>query len=236
MPDKFQTQGIRGRRDPRGLVSLTVPWYCSSLEETMTVGEATVLGLPEVGRDLAQVEMKDKFLVNISYEGLMSDAGDMSTFEFEDSFSEDPIETHPEFEQLKKDYNGSIDPSTKRVVWPEILKSGSSGSQNGLLGVLTAGKQGKNPLYGLTTYLAQKGIWRRTFLVKKLPANLFDSIGQVFSSLPTEAKDMPVPKDRNWLFIPPKLSWKGNCWEVGEQLMMSPPGGWPPQVYKLIQR
>jgi len=46
----FQMLGLTASRDDRRLVSVTVPWNCKTLGETMTVAGGSPFGLPETGQ------------------------------------------------------------------------------------------------------------------------------------------------------------------------------------------
>ena len=59
-----------------------------------------------------------------------------------------------------------------------------------------------------------------------------DRIGTIQESLPG---GFPTPSGRNWIVMPPKISQRGGIYQITEELMLSQPGGWPENVYKLIQ-
>jgi len=229
MPLPTQTQGLRGNRDERGLIGLTVPWVVATLEEVLTVGATSVFGLPETKREWNDLEA-GKFLVNISYEGAQSENGDKDTYEFDSSFSEEPIESHPDIETIKAVYGGTVGGDGK-ITFPEKMPSAKGGG-GGLSGGQSV-KQDKNPLFGLSTYLVTKAVFRHTYLRRVFPATLLDKIGSIVHSLP---EGFPTPSSRNWLFMPPKVTKRGNMYEITEELMLSAKGGWPDGVYKLIQR
>lgn len=229
MPLPTQTQGLRGSRDERGLIGLTVPWIVATLDEVLTVGASAVFGLPETKREWSDLE-GGKFLVNISYEGAQSENGDKDTYEFDSSFGEEPIESHPDIETIKATYGGTVGGDGK-ITFPEKLSS-NKGSSSGLSGGQTT-KQDKNPLFGLSTYLVTKAVFRHTYLRRVFPSELLNKIGTIVRSLP---ESFPTPSGRNWLFMPPKVAKRGNMYEITEELMLSAKGGWPEAVYQLIQR
>lgn len=223
--------GTRVARDKRGLITASLSFVVDSIEETMG-GLPAVLGLAEVGRNATEREDK-RFLVQVDYEGASSDgiAPEDDNSEFDESFREEPIETHPDIKGLIKYYGGEVDPVSKRVTFAMDLPKTASGG-NGLGGALKPQQDGKNPLYGLSTYLVLSAVFRRQYLKKTLPVSLFSSIGRVVKSLPG---GFPTPSGHDWLIRPPKVSKRGSCYEVTEEWVMSPPGGWPPQVYQLMQ-
>ena len=226
----LQTQGTRGSRDERGLISITIPWIVASLNEVLTVGEANVLGLPETRREFSDHEA-GKFLVNITYEGSQSDEGNTESFEWDTSLAEEPIESHPLIETLKSNYGGTVN-SEGRITFPEKISGKSTGSSAGLGGGVKS-RSDKNPLFGLSTYLVTKAVFRHTYLRRTFPESILDRIGTVQHHLPG---GFPTPQGRNWLVMAPKIARRGNLYEISEELMLSAPGGWPEAVYQLIQR
>ena len=92
----------------------------------------------------------------------------------------------------------------------------------------------KNPLFGQTTYLVLNAVFRRTYLKRRVPANLLDEVGTTRARLPG---GLPTPKGRNWLVMPPKVARRGNVFEITEEWMLSKPGEeWPEALYRLIER
>lgn len=223
----FETLGLTGRQDQRGIVSLTIPYYCYTREEMLTVGAGSYLGLDETDRTFSSHD-DGNFLAYVTYEGTSGGDGDGrgkdgETISFESSFSEEPIETHPEIESLKTIYAGTYDAATKLISFAEFL--------SGKTGALSGGKKEKNPMFGVKTYLDVKAVFRRTYVASVVPSDILTSIGKVVSSLPT---GMPTTPGRDWLIMPPKIAQRGKVYEITEELMMSKPGGWPKTLYGLI--
>lgn len=224
-----QTQGSKASRDQRGLISCTVPWVVASEADVLSVGASSAFGVPETKREWSDHE-SGKFLVNITYEGTPDEQGREETYEFDSSFGEEPIESHKDIAAIKAFYGGTVGGDGK-ITFPEKMPSGNQAAASGL-GGSSAAKSGKNPLFGMTTYLVTKAVFRRTYLRRTFPASLLNKIGSVTRTLPG---GFPTPAGRDWLFMPPKVSKKGNAFEISEEHMLSAPGGWPPQVYSLIQ-
>ena len=225
--------GTRVARDKRGLITASMGFVVDSIEETMG-SLPSVLGLIEVGRNGTEREDK-RFLVQVEYEGANSDgiAGEDDNSEYDSSFREEPIETHPSIKGLIAYYGGEIDPVSKRVTFSLDMPKKTSGSKGlGGTGALQAQIDGKNPLYGLSTYLVLSAVFRRQYIKKTLPTSIFSNIGKIVKSLPG---GYPTPANHDWLIRPPKVSKRGGAYEISEEWVMSPPGGWPPQVYDLIQ-
>jgi len=226
--ESFRTTGTAGTRDETGLLSVTVPYYVPSEDEVLTIGLDAPLGLQEVGRDWSDVEGLEGFNVTVSYEGFEDgkDESDEESIEFDPSFSEEPIESHPSFIYLKNRFGGRLDDKGK-VQWNEtIAPTGSALKASG-------SKEVKNPLFGISTYLALKSVFRRTYTVRELPSDLLEAYGEIVESLPD---GFPTPSGRNWLRLPPKVSKRGNVFQISEELILSPVGGkWPAGVHGLIE-
>lgn len=231
MSTPFQMLGLTAGRDERGLISLALPWNCATLEETMTVGSGAPFGLPEVRRAVSQLE-DGSFQVTITFEGTEGGAdGSDETFEFDSMFREEPIESHPNIDQLKSTYGGTVN-SDGRIVFPEKLPGGKS-SGSGLSGSKSSAGD-KNPLFGVTTYLVLNAVFRHTYLRSTIPDDLLDKVGTTRERLP---EGFPTPAGRNWLIMPPKVSKRGNVYEISEEWLLSKPGQtWPEAIYGLIQR
>lgn len=222
----FRTAGTKGTTDETGLMSVSVPWYAASEEEVLTVGATPPHGLKEVGRDWDDIEGLEGFNVTVNYEGFEDgkDEDDGEQIEFDPSFSEEPIESHPSFLVLKERYGGRL--VDGKIEWDETL----GGSDDPLS---SSGEERKNPLFGIKTYLALKSVFRRTYTRRNLPNDILDNIGEIVESLP---EGFPTPSGRNWLSLPPKVSLRGNVYQISEELILSPVGGkWPAGVHGLIE-
>jgi hypothetical protein len=226
----FQMLGLSASRDERKLVSLSVPWNCKTLAETMTVGGGAPFGLTETGRQVSQLE-DASFQVTISYEGTEEEPGEEDSYEFDSSFREEPIESHPKIARIRKRFGGVLG-DDGRITFPERMPGGA-GETAGLGGGETS-KAEKNPLFGQTTYLVLNAVFRRTYLKRRVPSDLLDEVGTTRARLPG---GLPTPKGRNWLVMPPKVARRGNVFEITEEWMLSKPGEeWPEALYGLIER
>jgi hypothetical protein len=230
MSNPFQMLGLSGSRDERGLISLAIPWNCGTLSETLSIGGTFPFGLPEVGRAISQLD-DGSYQVTINFQGIEDAEGQADSFEFDSSFREEPIESHPSIDQIKRQYGGNLN-SDGRISFPEKLPGGSSGS-GGLNGKRT-GTGDKNPMFGVTTYLVLNAVFRHTYLRRTIPNDLLNRVGTTRSNLP---EGFPTPPGRNWLVMPPKVGKRGNVYEISEEWMLSKPGQlWPEAIYGLIER
>ena len=225
----FQMLGLSASRDERGLVSISVPWNCKTLAETMSVGGGAPFGLPETGRQVSQLE-DSSYQVTITYEGTENESEDES-YEFDSSFREEPIESHPKINQIKK-YFGGVLGDDGRITFPDKLPN-ASGEGAGLGGGESTNSE-KNPMFGQSTYLVLNAVFRRSYLKRRISKDLLDGVGTTRERLPG---GLPTPNDRNWLVMPPKVARRGNVFEITEEWMLSKPGEpWPKAIYGLIER
>lgn len=222
----FQTTGLRGSKDRTGLISIVVPYYAETLAEAFAVGEPP-MGLEEQNRTVEDVEGAG-YIANITYEGMDkgNDEG-AKDCDFDPSFSEEPIESHPLIKELIDRYAGEVDPKTQKVTFPSTMPAAGGG-----LSGEEGGKEKPNPLAGLSTYISLRSVFRMTYLSRKFPNKLLREVGTIKGSLP---ENFSTPKGRDWLVMPPKIARRGNCYQIAEEWMMSPPGGWPKSVYRLIE-
>jgi len=226
----FQMLGLTASRDERGLMRVSVPWNCKDLDATMTVGGSPAFGLPETGRQVNQLE-DASYQVTITYEGAEDEPADEDTYEFDSSFREEPIESHPQIARIKKRYGGTVG-DDGRITFPETLPRAAS-EGTGLSGAERNAEE-RNPLFGQTTYLVLHAVFRRTFLKRRVPPDLLNRVGTTCEKLPG---GLPTPGGRNWLVMPPRVARRGNVYEISEEWMLSKPGEkWPEAIYGLIER
>lgn len=218
--------GTKGSRDKTGLFTMTVPFYVEELTQVTQVGRTSPLGLKETNREFEDIEGAG-FEVSVTYEGFEDgiDEGEIE-YDFDPSFSEEPIESHPLINELIEHYEGQVDSKSKKVTFGSTLASRGGGTSK-------KGKTRKNPLSGLSTYVSLRSVFRMTYTKRSLPASLFKDIGTIKDSLPG---GFPTPSGRDWLVMPPKVSERGNAFQITEEWMASPPGGWPKSIYKLIEQ
>ena len=225
-----QLEGQTVSRDENGLMSVQIPFYVQTLDETMKVSGGSPFGLPETGRQVTQIEGLG-YQVVLTYGGSEGESKDEDgTVEFDSSFKEEPLDSHPLWLEIAERFGGKVE--DKEVVFPKTLPR-SQLSSAGLTGNEPT-QEVKNPMYGVKTYLGLYCVFRRTYVKKSFPRNILDSVGTTREKLP---KGLPTPKGRNWLVNPPKIRKAGNAWEITEELILSKAGEkWPPSVYRLISK
>lgn len=197
-------------------------------------------GLPCVG---AQATIGENGLVeiNFNFEGFanqnnygFAEREETIQFEMDASFADEPIETHPAFQWLKKMYGPWKKDSRS---WPEYLTDAAGGTENAYTEGSDAENQKENPLFGVSSYLAVGAVFRKSYSSSKIPAGLFSRLGTIVQS-PPGVGQFRIPaqgKRHNWLKMPPKVVRRGNCVQITEEWMMSGPKGWITPIYSAGQ-
>ncbi len=225
-------QGTEGSRDDTGLITLSVPYFVSTLSDALTIGKEPPLGLEEVGRDWEDIEGFGEdggFRVVVKYEGFEDgkEEGE-ETFEYTPGFSEEPIESHPLYLNLLEIYQGVYDPEAKSTTWPLTYQSKSNGLK------ASGGKDAKNPMLDVNTFILLTCTFVHTYSARVIPDNLVDRIGELRDDLPG---GFPTPSGRNWMLMAPRIRKRGNAFTVTEEWLLSPAGGeWSKAVYALLQK
>jgi hypothetical protein len=227
MSTPLQLLGLGGSVDRTGIVSVDVPMWVATLSEALSVSAPLGLGVPLVSRNFKQSE-DGGYEVTLHFEGMEGTAPkeDETTFEFDVSMSEDPIEAHPNFDAISEKYG-----------WDEVEKAfpkfppGTATSDGSALGKKSKAK--KNPLYGTESFLSVGAVFRKTYASLTIPAGVLRGIGAIVER-PPNIGQFQIPSTgskRNWLKLAPKIRRRGNSVEVTEEWMLSGPNGWNSDVY-----
>jgi hypothetical protein len=147
--------------------------------------------------------------------------------------NQEPIETHPSFENLNDSY-GPYDPINR--VWPRFISR--AGKAAGLSGGISTTAAATNPMYGVSSYMSPGCVYRVTYTDLSTDQNAFTDIGVYTKSPPdlpesfaTVNKLLGSLGSRDWLKMAPKLRRHGNAVTVIEEYMLSGPRGWFPPIY-----
>ena len=145
-------------------------------------------------------------------------------YDFNGSYNQEPITSHPEILKLLKKYKGRL--KDGRVDWPAYLTAG--GGSSVALGGGGTKSSDVNPLYGVDSYLDFGAVWTETRMYKELPGFLWEGVGEIFANVPGGA---PTPNGRNWLKLAPVGRQRGNVTEVNFPYLLSGRRGWVEPVY-----
>lgn len=164
-----------------------------------------------------------------TFEGIAGDGKDVTfkgrsnspDYSFEPGFSQTSLVKHPNWQPLKKSWNGQV--LDGKVFFPEFISS-SSMSSGPVVGA-SAGQT--NPLFGHTDFFRMEGTYSfryAAFTYGVAPG----AIGKIAGALPGVP---PTVKNRNWLFASAPFQRRGPIIEITEVYWLSGEGGWPPQIY-----
>jgi len=226
----LQLLGINGGVDRHGIVSITVPFYVATLSEAISYTPKLDVGLPVVSRTFRQSE-NGGYEVTLNCEGSEdSSTDDQKTFEIDASMAEEPIKTHPKFEDLKTQFGWDESLNTFSEYLPADTSSGglASGSKNG-------STRKKSKMYGVESWLVAGAIYRVTYASKTVPSSIFPGIGTVQTPPQIGKFNLPNLGKRNWLKLAPKVQMRGNSIEITLEYMLSGPLGWFTEIYSTGQ-
>jgi hypothetical protein len=147
-------------------------------------------------------------------------------YEFQGSFNQEPITSHPNIGKLLRTYDGTLEDG--EVSW--AAQDPTRKSQRTGFNVKGQQVQSINPMYGVNSYLAIGAVWSVTRIVQlaSIPQSILRGVGTIYNNVPG---DPPTPPNRNWLKMSPTSRQRGNCLEVSEYYMLSGIGGWVKAIY-----
>ncbi|MBU6170593.1 MAG: hypothetical protein KGQ87_03750 [Verrucomicrobia bacterium] len=237
------TEGATGSKSKEGVIQWVIPYYVPNIDQVLTVGKTDYEGCEEVSRTWScnNDGTNPSYIVTVVYEGGSAES-DQNTYGDEDStvwsldfeIAEEPIESHWNFEEIKKQYGGKWgDPENEEDwVFPKELPAGSS-SGSGLGGKGKVGGGAKNPMKGVKTYLVMNCTASVSYTKKTLPKEVISKIGGLeprIPDAPPQFNSLDVGP-RNWLKMPPQISKRGNVWQINESWRLSEYVAWPKEVY-----
>lgn len=223
--------GESGSIDKYGVVSLAVPFYVDGLAEAIagSLPNDTSLGENIGKRRFNPWAGGSGYIVLATFEGCdasLLDREDKFFWEFDSSFAERRLESHPKIKDLITKYGGQVqDDGT--IFWP-LTYSATSNSGTGFGGTAVAAK---NPLFGADSYVELQAVFRMTKIRSSPSRDLVERIGTIKKDLPVS---VATPSGRDWLVMPPKVSERGNVITEQDEWLLGPPGGWPADIYELL--
>lgn len=237
MSTEIKLEGAAGSRDENKITTFTVPYYVESFDEVTTVGKDVSNGLAESTRSWqAWNDGADGWVVTVVYKGHLSeddeaeDPENTEQWSMDFDFSEEPLQAHPNYEEIKAAYGGYVEEGDLKFseFIPNNAKSG------GGLGGKRRSAGDRNPLFGTTTYAVMTARVTRSWSAKKIPKNAVNDISKTYKNIPDAPEEISSVEfgDRNWLAMPPKISQNGNVWRIENEWLLSPEGGWIEEIYK----
>lgn len=149
--------------------------------------------------------------VTSTLEGL-ENPGDLGAEEFElqGSTSEDKLETCETLDLVMDAYNGTIDPSTGRVKFPQQLDGE------------------RNPAHGVESFYAPGMVWVRKWTAAQLHPSLVARLGKIDAP---PGNPPELTGNENWLLVRLTGQKRGNIWQYTAHWLQSGPFGWLPEIY-----
>ena len=233
MSEAFLFQDFDGGSDGKGLVSGSLIWWTPVRSEGWTIGDPSVDGIPYKMRKVKPDGDGLGFYATLYYEGLAENVDppvdEAKLWVGAITERQDPIETHPKFEAIKKAYGGTVE--NGKVKWSETIPAGKTG---GGIGSGSSKATRPNPMLNVTHYPVLLGEITYTRMVRNLPSDLFEVVGKVHASLPASSG---VPTPEGYVFVQglPQWSGKGNAFQLRDTYKLTPAEGWLDLISKLLK-
>ena len=163
----------------------------------------------------AQGDEAGNWIAQFDYEKVSGDSNDSDDIglveELDFSMSQNPVQSSPNFSKMVTAYGWD----TAQKAFPQSLPEGTA-----------------SPVYGTTDFLSYTCVYRQTKTVSELPSDLFENIGTIIGDPPfKKLEDPAMGDDRTWLYLAPKISTRGNAFQIVQEWMLSGTGGWLEAIY-----
>jgi hypothetical protein len=225
-----KTTGATGSVSKEGIYQYSVPYYVETAGECLSVGKdsyvVTGVTLNEVSRSwecLNNGTAKPGYILTVVYEGGAT-SGDQASanesFDLDFQTLEVPIESHWNFEEIKKKYGGYQDPDDSSR-W--IFADYEAGKEN---------TKQTSPMKGVTTYMVLHCTVSKNYSARSLPKGALSDVGKWTNNVPGLDSSVIDTQGRNWLKMPTKATLRGSLWEISESWKLSEKQVWPEEVYK----
>jgi hypothetical protein len=210
--------------------SFSLTYVVPDFADVTTHGQTKYRGIPEVSRSWTQLEGCLGYELTIKYQGkLEEDPTDVDDYSLDVSFSEEPLQSHPNWQEIKKKYRGQV--VDDKVEFQEYIRLPKKlNTQPGSKGF------SKNPMYGHTTWMVLKAVVRHSYVSRSRPS--LSMIGRIVSRAPG---GFDTPDGHDWLVMPPKATRRSGSgpdselFNVTVEYLLSPIGGWPETVYETME-
>ncbi len=233
----FKIHGTSGGRSETGVRTIIQPYWVDTIEaiDSLEKAEISLGGLPLVdwAFGVYDQELKENgYQVGLRYEGIPSGAplNERPVWQLSGELVEWPIERHPNVQTLIDDYGGYIE--NGRLKFPPTRPKGKGDDSGGggfAQGSDETGEEA-NIMWNAEKIRVYLPAYHWSFVSRRKPS-LLDKVGKVIKRPPGNPE---TPEGSDWLYAVPDIAYRGNIYEVTEHYMGSPPGGWPPEVAKLV--
>ena len=183
--------------------------------------------IPCVRTEISPEEGGGYGVTQFYYEGMAGEST-QSIYEFQGSFNQEPITSHPKIGDLMQKYGGRL--LDGEVEWDVTAPQGTKTKRG--LNSKGAAKNDVNLMYGVTAYLSVGAVWTETkvYALDKIPDWIANGTGYIFMKGEVPGNP-PTPKGRNWLEMSPQATQRGNVMQVTRSFMLSGQGGWIQDIY-----
>lgn len=163
----------------------------------------------------AQGDEAGNWIAQFDYEKVSGEDNDKEDIglveELDFSMSQNPVQSSPKFSDMVKTYG-----------WDASLKSFPQNLSDGT----------PSPVYGTSDFLSYTCVYRQTKTVKSVNSIIFENIGTIIEDPPFQKLEDPsMGDDRTWLYLAPKISTRGNAFQIVQEWMLSGAGGWLEAIY-----
>lgn len=227
----YEVDRITGSMDSSGVVTSTIKYMVKTEHDCVTYKRGELhptLGIPESERSWEEeAPCGFGFLLTIVYKSIGTIDGE-EDIELDSSYSEEPIESHPNLLKIMEKYQGFTN-SEGEIEFPKTYEPEKGGF--GLDKREGEEEEKKNPMFGVKTWLALASVVRRTWISSRRPS--LSRMGRIVKSVPG---GFQTPEGHDWIIMPPKSRRRGDgYYENTEEYLLSPLGGWTEGVYELME-
>lgn len=232
-----KTTGANGSVTKDGVYQYSIPYYVKTASEVLTVakdtyqlseGSSNIL-LKEVSRTwqaLNNPNPNTGYIVTVVYEGGQASNRSGTSEDNDTLFDVDfqtlelPIESHWNFEEIKKKYGGYQDPNDS-TRW--IFADYEVGQEGG-------GKL--SPMRGVRTYMVLHCTVEKKYSSNILPSGALSDVGKWTTDIKGLNNNLIKTAGRNWLKMPTQATKRGGVWQISEAWKLSEKAVWPEEVYE----
>lgn len=223
--------GSVGSTDKIGILTLTAKFWVATEEEALEFLSARAphkgVSFDEGGYEQDE---SGQFVLTCKYQGFLNDnlpnPDEATEFAFDGEQSEERIESHPKFDELKEKY---LFDETEKMFTGEMA---NAAGDDGLIGPVTEEQQGKVDLMrGVDKWLVIGGEYTITYAAKVIPSGLFLGVGTKVSAPRGIGQFNLNLGKRGFLKLMPRVTKRGSAIQIQERYKLSGPKGVSTDIY-----